>query len=194
MKRKEKEKTLEIAADQDNKSQRKMEGIWHNVTINTTSVEGKKLRIEIHPTCCATNFPVTICVDDSNKWHIMNKDGCRIEDEKGRPVSIFVKQVDEIVPIDWDPAPSKKRKTKGYMGRIKMNGKWSARFVRTTNERGETFEIETKVGIRGIDCPVTVLIENGKWSINEYSGQTERKIEIKNVNQLIRVFPTNQEE
>jgi hypothetical protein len=46
-----------------------------------------------------------------------------------------------------------------------LKGLWGGYKIRTTNSKGEKFEIETRDGVRGINIPVTVIVDNGKWSV-----------------------------
>jgi hypothetical protein len=46
-----------------------------------------------------------------------------------------------------------------------MQGLWTSYKVVVTNERGEIFHIETKVGVRGENIPVEVTLTEDKWEI-----------------------------
>lgn len=47
-----------------------------------------------------------------------------------------------------------------------MDGLWSGYIVTCTNSKGEKLEIGTAMGVRGVDIPVTVFLEDGdKYSV-----------------------------
>ena len=46
-----------------------------------------------------------------------------------------------------------------------MLGSWSGHIVSITIAGGEKIELATDQGVRGINIPVTVTVESGKWSV-----------------------------
>lgn len=46
-----------------------------------------------------------------------------------------------------------------------MEGRWGGYKITTINSKGQSFEIESVEGIRGMNIPVTVTLDNGNWSV-----------------------------
>ncbi len=46
-----------------------------------------------------------------------------------------------------------------------LDGLWGGYYIDVTNSKGEKFEIETVDGVRGLNIPVTVIFDNGNWSV-----------------------------
>ena len=61
-----------------------------------------------------------------------------------------------------------------------LRGRWGGYVVNVKNSKGETFEITTKIGIRGMNVPVTVIIEDGTWNVIYESNP----VEIRNVTKI----------
>ena len=68
-------------------------------------------------------------------------------------------------------------------GKETMDGLLSGYQIDVTNANGEKFEIKTVGGVRGIDIPVVVMVEDGKWS----ATLNDRPIEIREVKKVTKV-------
>jgi hypothetical protein len=66
-----------------------------------------------------------------------------------------------------------------------MYGKWSGYKARFEKD-GKKYEAETFVGVRGIDIPVRLIIENGQYSMETKNGQL---CEVKKFSEIIYKDP-----
>lgn len=68
-------------------------------------------------------------------------------------------------------------------GKEVMEGRWGGYKITTTNSKSEAFEIDTEDGVRGMNIPVTVIHENGSWTVT-HKGHP---VAIKGVKKVERV-------
>jgi hypothetical protein len=55
--------------------------------------------------------------------------------------------------------------TESFLPNGTYSGLWSGYSV-TLKHNGETYELETEVGVKGINCRCTVTVENGEVRVN----------------------------